>query len=153
MRGDGREGRGKETRVHDVMKQFDWDDGIMEKATGLVVVLTYFEECVDTLADLAVMDALVSAMDTHDDNHEIVLNCQVSFTNMSINYEEQEYLVKNGGLDAMLRLLVATGKDGDGGQATEERTELHTEVLTTLTFCQFEKMLACSVHPDTPHPS
>ena len=77
------------------------------------------------------MDALVSAMDTHDDNHEIVLNCQVSFTNMSINYEEQEYLVKNGGLDAMLRLLVATGNDGDGGQATEERTELHA-TLTRL---------------------
>lgn len=117
----------------DVMKQFDWDDGIMEKATGLVVVLTYFEECVDSLADLGVMDALIGAMDTHDENHEVVLNCQVTFTNMAINFEEQEYLVKNGGLDAMLRLLVATGNGSGGGQATAEQTELHTEVVTTLT--------------------
>merc|ERR1711871_622320 len=117
----------------DVMKEFDWDDGIMEKATGLVVALTYYEECVDTLADLAVIDTLVSAMDTHDDNHEVVLNCQVAFTNMAINYEEQEYLTNSGGLDAMLRLLVATGSDPEGGQATEEQTEIHTEVVTTLT--------------------
>ena len=120
--------------VVDVMKQFDWDSGIMEKASSLVVALTYFEECVDDLADLGVMDVLVGCLDQHDDNHEVLHNCQIVFTNMAINYEEQEHIVNNGALEAMLAQLAKKVEDENASVEEKEKLqELHLETITTLT--------------------
>ena len=119
--------------ILDTMKQYDWDSGIMERATGLIVALSYFEDCVDDLADLGVMDVLVQCMEQHEENHEILQNVQVSFTNMSINFEEQEHIVNHGALDAMLVQLTKKPE----GDATEEQLEQihehHLEIITTLT--------------------
>lgn len=120
----------------DITKQFDWDDGIMEKATGLIVVLTYFEECVDTLAELGVIDVLVGALEMHANNHDILMNCQLAFTNLSINFEEQEYLVKRGALDAMLQHLTKLSDEDNTNtdeQTIEKQLSLNAEVLSTLT--------------------
>jgi hypothetical protein len=119
-------------KLLDVMKQFDWDGGIMERATSLVVALTYFEECVDSLADLGVLDMLIGAMDQHDDHHDIVLNCCVAFTNFAVNYEEQEHLITRGGVDAMLTLLATDNSDGDD-EAKQHHAEVSSEIVTALT--------------------
>ena len=117
----------------DTMKQFDWDGGIMERACCLIVALTYFEECVDDLADLGVMNVLVSCLDQHDDHHEILHNCQIAFTNMAINYEEQEYIVNHGALEAMLAQLTKKPEESASMEDKERLQELHLETITTLT--------------------
>ena len=53
---------------------------------GLIVALTYFEECVDDLADLGVMDVLVQCMEQHEENHEILQNVQGDFFHIHNNF-------------------------------------------------------------------
>ena len=116
-------------KVVDTMKQFDWDDGIIEKGSMLIRELTEFEECVDDLADLGLINVLLDCLNNHDENYEILHNSQISFTNMSINFEEQEEIVNSGALDAMLVQL--SKKLDQNEEENEKLQEIHNEIITT----------------------
>ena len=117
-------------KVIDIMKQFDWDDGIIEKGTMLIRELTEFEDCVDDLADLGLISVLLDCLNNHDDNLDILHHAQIAFTNMAINYEEQEEIVNSGALDAMLAQL--TNKfTNDNQEDNEKLQEIHNEIITT----------------------
>merc|ERR1711871_649803 len=109
--------------ILNMMKEYDWDSDIVEKGLQFIVCLTYFEDCVDSLAEAGLLPIVIASMEAHDDAPELLSAGQTVLTNLAVNAEEQEEMVKEGGLEMMLKLLV-THTDDD---------ELLTEIITTLT--------------------
>ena len=77
----------------------DWDVDLMEHAVPLFTTLTYSPQCVAAITASDCIAVLLSTMDAHGSNEDILMSAQTALTNLASDEGARESIANIDGVD------------------------------------------------------
>jgi hypothetical protein len=93
------------------IKKYDWNEDVVSCIAHLIHSMCYFNHILIEIAEEQIVPNLLSAMEQHADNEDLLINAQSSITILATHEEEQEIIVEEGGLEILYRLMSTHGSN------------------------------------------
>ena len=91
--------------VVNTMQRYDYDEEIIEPTVELISTLCYSKDAMGIFTELQGVQLLLTAMDTHEQNIDLLVNGQIALHIISSTKQYREVVKDAGGIDTVLRLM------------------------------------------------
>lgn len=91
--------------VVNTMQRYDYDEEIIEPTVELISTLCYSKEAMEIFTEMQGVQMLLTAMDTHEQNIDLLINGQIALHVISSARQHRETVMEAGGIDTVLRLM------------------------------------------------
>ena len=135
------EHQGINPTVVEIMQTHDWDEDLIASVTPLVATLTYSDICLEALLALDIVPLLLTAMDSHGINSELLNGAQLALTNLCADAGARDQIRNLNGVTTILGLMEGHIAD----------VEYCSEAINTLTRLCGEDDLSSKIAEDGMH--